>query len=112
MYLFGPGLLWGTPLTDASGAAIAVPTPLLFGTLQNTEFDFKFEIKQLHGQNQFAVAVGRGKASVNGSRKTCVVKKRDNVTVVKSAPPSMIFCCTEPTTGISPAIEVPTFVPK
>jgi len=66
MYLFGSGLLWGTPLTDASGAAIAVPTPLLFGTLQNTEFDFKFEIKQLHGQNQFAVAVGRGKASVNG----------------------------------------------
>lgn len=65
MFLFGSGLQWGTPLTDATGAAIATPSPLLFGTLQDTEMDFKFELKQLHGQNQFAVAIGRGKGSIN-----------------------------------------------
>lgn len=74
MYLFGSGLLWGTPLTDASGAAIANPTPLIFGTLQDTEMDFKFELKQLHGQNQFAVAVGRGKGSVSCKAKLADIR--------------------------------------
>lgn len=74
MFLFGSGILWGTPLTDASGAAIANPTPLIFGTLQDTELDFKFELKQLHGQNQFAVAVGRGKGSVNGKSKLADIR--------------------------------------
>lgn len=74
MFLFGSGLLWGTPLQDAAGAAIANPTPLLFGTLQDTELDFKFELKQLHGQNQFAVAVGRGKGSVSGKAKIADIR--------------------------------------
>lgn len=69
MNIFGSGVLWGTPLTDASGAAVANPTPLIFGTLQDTELDFKFELKQLHGQNQFAVAIGRGKGTVSGKAK-------------------------------------------
>jgi hypothetical protein len=74
MYLFGSGLLWGTPLTDATGAALATPTPLLFGTLQDTEIDIKFELKQLHGQNQFAVAVGRGKGQVSGKAKLADIR--------------------------------------
>lgn len=74
MYLFGSGLLWGTPLTDASGAALAVPTPLIFGTLQDTEIDIKFELKQLHGGNQFAVAVGRGKGQVSGKCKLADIR--------------------------------------
>lgn len=74
MFLFGSGILWGTPLTDAAGAAIANPTPLIFGTLQDTELDFKFELKQLHGQNQFAVAVGRGKGSVMGKAKMADIR--------------------------------------
>lgn len=74
MYLFGSGLLWGTPLTDASGAAIATPTPLIFGTLQDTEIDIKFELKQLHGGNQFAVAVGRGKGQVSGKCKLADIR--------------------------------------
>ncbi len=69
MFLFGSGLLWGTPLTDATGAALATPTPLIFGTLQDTEIDIKFELKTLHGGNQFAVAVGRGKGQVSGKTK-------------------------------------------
>lgn len=74
MFLFGSGILWGTPLTDAAGSAIAVPTPLIFGTLQDTELDFKFELKTLHGQNQFAVAVGRGKGSVSGKAKMADIR--------------------------------------
>jgi hypothetical protein len=74
MYLFGSGLLWGTPLSDAAGSAIANPTPLIFGTLQDTEIDIKFELKQLHGQNQFAVAVGRGKGSISGKAKMADIR--------------------------------------
>lgn len=76
MYMFGSGIMWGTPLADASGAAIANPTPLIFGTMQDTELEFKFELKQLHGQNQFAVAVGRGKASVSGKTKMADIRAR------------------------------------
>jgi hypothetical protein len=74
MNLFGSGILWGTPLSDAAGTAIANPTPLIFGTLQDTELDIKFELKQLHGQNQFAVAVGRGKGSISGKAKMADIR--------------------------------------
>ena len=82
MFLFGSGIMWGTPLTDASGAAIANPTPLIFGTLQDTEVDIKFELKQLHGQNQFAVAVGRGKGSISGKAKMADIRAGFLETVV------------------------------
>jgi hypothetical protein len=74
MFLFGSGLLWGTPLTDASGAALASPTPLIFGTLQDTEIDIKFELKELHGSSQFAVEVGRGKGQVTGKCKLADIR--------------------------------------
>lgn len=82
MFLFGSGLLWGTPLADASGAAIANPTPLIFGTMQDSELDFKFELKQLHGQNQFAVAVGRGKGQVTGKAKIADIRAAFLETIV------------------------------
>lgn len=69
MELFGSGLMWGTPLTDASGAAVATPTPYLFGTLQDVELDIKFELKRLHGQNSFPKIVTRGKGSITGKAK-------------------------------------------
>lgn len=74
MYLFGSNIMWGTPLSDAGGAAVANPTPLIFGTLQDAEIDIKFELKQLHGQNQFAVAVGRGKGSISGKAKMADIR--------------------------------------
>lgn len=82
MYLFGSGILWGTPLSTAAGAAIANPTPLIFGTLQDTELDIKFELKQLHGQNQFAVAVGRGKGSITGKAKLADIRAAFLETIV------------------------------
>jgi hypothetical protein len=82
MFMFGSGILWGTPLTDASGAAIANPTPLIFGTLQDTDLDIKFELKKLHGQNQFAVAVGRGKGSISGKAKLADIRAAFLETIV------------------------------
>jgi hypothetical protein len=68
-FVFGSGILWGTPSTDAAGNAIANPTPVQFGTLQDVSLDVSFENKELHGQNQFAVAVGRGKGKISGKAK-------------------------------------------
>lgn len=63
--LFGSGFLYGVPTADATGAAIANPSPVQFGVLQDVSVDFSFDNKQLHGQNQFPVAVGRGKGKIN-----------------------------------------------
>lgn len=68
-YGFGAGALWGTPTTDATGAAIANPTPILFGTLQDVSVDLSGDVKQLYGQNQFPDAVARGKMKVDGKAK-------------------------------------------
>jgi hypothetical protein len=67
--LFGAGVLWGTPLTDATGASIAVPSPVQFGVLQDVSVDIQFDAKTLYGQNQFPVAVGRGKGKIDGKAK-------------------------------------------
>lgn len=64
MYNFGSGFLYGVPTADATGAAVSNPTPVQFGVLQDVSVDFAFENKMLHGQNQFPVAVGRGKGKV------------------------------------------------
>lgn len=82
MFQFGSGIMWGTPTQDATGAAVAVPTPLIFGTMQDSELEFKFELKQLHGSNQFAVAVGRGKGTVSGKCKMADLRARFLETVI------------------------------
>lgn len=69
MFNFGAGAIWVTPQQDAQGAVVANPTPLMCGTMQDNEIDFKFELKELYGDKQFAVAVGRGKGSVSGKAK-------------------------------------------
>lgn len=71
LYNFGSGLLWGIPTADAFGNPIAanVATPVNFGVLQEVSVDINFETKMLYGQNQFPVAVGRGKGSVKGKAK-------------------------------------------
>ena len=64
LYNFGSGFLYGVPTADATGAAIANPTPTKFGVMQDVSVDFSFENKTLYGQNQFPVAIGRGKGKV------------------------------------------------
>lgn len=68
-YVFGSGVLWGTPTTDANGALIVNPTPVQFGTMQDVSLDINFDTKQLYGNLQFPVAVGRGKGKISGKAK-------------------------------------------
>lgn len=68
---FGSGVFWGTPLTDANGTAIPanVATPIQLGVMQDLSIDISFDTKMLYGQNQFPVAVGRGKGKMSGKAK-------------------------------------------
>lgn len=69
MKLFGSGILFGVPLTDAAGTAIANPTPVQFGTLQDVSLDISFEMKDLYGAYQFPIARGRGKGKIEAKAK-------------------------------------------
>ena len=75
-FLFGSGVFWGTPLQDASGAAIAVPTPVQLGVMQDISIDISFDTKELYGQSQFPVAVGRGKGKMAGKCKVAQINGR------------------------------------
>lgn len=68
-YLFGAGVMFATPLTDANAAAISNPSPIGLGVIQEMSLDVSFDTKKLHGQSQFPVAVGRGKGSITGKVK-------------------------------------------
>lgn len=69
MLAFGAGVLYGTPLTDSTGAAISNGTPVQFGVMQDIQVDLSFEEKMLYGAKQFPVAYGRGKGKVEGKAK-------------------------------------------
>jgi len=64
-FVFGPGNVVVTPLTDAYGNTISPPTPRKLGAFQEASFDTSSENKMLYGPNQFPLAVGRGKAKVS-----------------------------------------------
>ena len=72
-FLFGTGVFWGTPLTAADGSAIAVPTPVQLGVMQDISIDISFDTKELYGQSQFPVAVGRGKGKMTGKAKVAQI---------------------------------------
>jgi hypothetical protein len=69
MYVFGAGDVYGVPLFDASGNAITNPTPIKIGAMQDMSLDFTGDLKELYGQNQFALASARGKVKVTGKMK-------------------------------------------
>jgi hypothetical protein len=66
---FGAGVLVGTAQSDAAGNTIATPTPIQFGILQEASVDLNFDVKELFGQYQFPVAIGRGKGKIGGKAK-------------------------------------------
>lgn len=72
-FLFGSGVFWGTPLMDANGNAISNPTPVQLGVMQEISIDISFDTKELYGQSQFPVAVGRGKAKMSGKAKAAQI---------------------------------------
>lgn len=70
---FGAGTLYGTPLVDATGTAIANPTPTKFGVLQEITLDIEFSTKELYGSQQFPVAIGRGQGKITGTAKNAQI---------------------------------------
>ena len=68
-YNFGSGDVFATPTQDAFGAAIANPTPIRIGVLQDISVDISFDTKELYGQNQFPVEIGRGKGKIGWKAK-------------------------------------------
>lgn len=63
-FIFGSGSMYATPLVDATGAAIAIPTPVKFLACQDIAIDMSFDTKMLYGQNQFPLALARGKGKI------------------------------------------------
>src|SRR4051812_25529167 len=61
-YSFGSGSLYGRQIVTGSN----VPTPVRFGALQACTLDFSFTTKELHGQYQFPLALGRGSGKITG----------------------------------------------
>jgi hypothetical protein len=62
-FAFGSGALYAVR-TDISPS-----TPLRFGALQDIQVDFSSDLKELYGQGQYALALARGKAKIEGKAK-------------------------------------------
>ena len=61
MINFGAGKLIAVPTNLADGTAIANPTPVVLGTMQDVSLDLSVEIKTLYGSKRYPIAVGQGK---------------------------------------------------
>jgi hypothetical protein len=59
-YAFGSGVLFGRSTSSNT------PTPVRFGALQDVSIDISFSTKELHGQYQFPLALGRGNGKITG----------------------------------------------
>lgn len=64
-YSFGTGNLYATPVGGGD--------PLPLGALQDVSVDFTGDVKQLYGQNQFALDVARGKVKIEGKAKAGLI---------------------------------------
>jgi hypothetical protein len=61
---FGAGSCWATPQFDSTGSAVANPTPVRFGILQDFSFGVEFGMKELFSRYQMPIAVARSSAKV------------------------------------------------
>lgn len=61
MINFGSGKLIAVPTNLADGTAIANPTPVILGTMQDISLDLSVEMKSLYGSKRYPIAVGQGK---------------------------------------------------
>lgn len=65
MINFGVGKLIAVPTNLADGTAIANPTPVLLGTMQDVSLDLSVELKTLYGSKRYPIAVGQGKGKTS-----------------------------------------------
>ena len=62
-YAFVSGIMFGRR------TGVTTPTPIRFGALQDVSIDISFSTKQLFGQYQYPLAIGRGTAKITGKAK-------------------------------------------
>lgn len=65
MIFFGTGTLIAVPTNLADGTAIANPTPVRLGGLQDVSVDLGVDLKTLYGSGKYPIAVGQGKAKTD-----------------------------------------------
>lgn len=65
MINFGAGKLIAVPTNSFDGSAIAVPTPVLLGSVQDVSLDISIDIKTLYGNKRFPIAAGQGKGKIS-----------------------------------------------
>lgn len=65
-FIFGAGEYFGVQLTDAFGNSITNATPIRLAVMQSMSLDVSGDLKELHGQYQFAVDAARGKGKIGG----------------------------------------------
>lgn len=65
MINFGSGKLIAVPTNLADGTAIANPTPVILGSMQDVSLDMSVEIKSLYGSKRYPIAVGQGKGKTD-----------------------------------------------
>jgi hypothetical protein len=70
---FGAGALWAER-TDVQIGTTGGNGAQQFGTLQDVAIDFDWTTKELYGQNQFPVAIGRGQAKITGKAKLAQIE--------------------------------------
>ena len=87
-YAFGSGVMFGR--TNESNT----PTPVRFGALQGCNLDFAFTVKELYGQYQFPIALGRGTGKITG--------KADFAQLNAQVYNDLFFGYTNPATGSKP----------
>jgi len=73
-YWFGSGIMWAIPLIDIAGNNVATPTPVPFGAMQDVSIDISHTVKELYGQNQYPLAIGRGTAKITGKAKQASIQ--------------------------------------
>lgn len=75
-FIFGAGEAYGVPLTDSAGNTISNPTPVRMGVMQGASVDISGDLKELHGQYQFAMDAARGKGKIAAKLENAQISAR------------------------------------
>ena len=112
MIVFGAGTLYGVPLTDANGTAIANPTPIQLGVLQDVQGDISYDEKTLYGAYQMPVAFGRGKGKFTVKAKAADVSAQAIASLFfGNTPTAGIRAVVDNVAGTVPAVTTYTITP-
>lgn len=73
MLNFGSGKLIAVPTNLADGSAIANPTPVILGSVQDVSVDMSVDVKTLYSNRRYPIAVAQGKGKIEVKAKTAEI---------------------------------------